>query len=147
MEFSRQEFSVHCLLQRIFPTQGIKSRSPSLQASSLLSEPCVPKSLHPKQVPCSPLTLGLAGPDGKGRDLAKAALVLTRSKKKAWVFQLRLPPSSLSTSSARSHFSMKVEHSGWQGAELVEWYHCYLLITQPKKWYLQIQKTAKLFPK
>ena len=62
---------------------GIKPRSPSLQANSLLSEPCVPKSLHPKQEPCSPLTLGLNGPDGKGRDLAEAALVLTRNKKRA----------------------------------------------------------------
>lgn len=81
---------------------------------------CVLKSLHPKQVPYVPLTLGLAGPGRKGRDLTKAALVLTRGKRRAWAFQLRLPPSSLSTSSVRSCFSKYVERFNRQGAELAE---------------------------
>ena len=39
--FSRQEYwsGLHALLQGIFPSQGIKPRSPTLQADSLLSEP------------------------------------------------------------------------------------------------------------
>ena len=38
MEFSRQEYGVGFLLQGIFPTPGIKFKSPSLQADSLPSD-------------------------------------------------------------------------------------------------------------